>query len=599
MLQNRVDIRGNGLMDKMEKLITERKCGKFFYNGHGKPILPQRSMKALKKTLKYGDFLIKSKKIVAGCKAVIFFMCVLMVISISFSVSALETPRIKWQNGGCFSSWCETGWYSSPAVADLDEDGKQEVIGASYSIFVLNGEDGSLKYRVDPEGGRVWPGVVVADIDGDGHKEFATAHGSGYLHLFNHDGTLRWTVNPISRELRGLSACDLDGDGSMELVVTGAVSSKVNTWVYEHDGSLRNGWPQLADESGYAYGVFNDNAAVGDLDGDGSVEIIVPSDVHYICAYDSWGTPLPTNEIYGDKAWGKVGVWESLEVELRGWGECGGERKERYRTNFAHGAALMCDFDKDGVREIVATGNVYDCAIGHPPGQYNGIYIFNSDRSRFKWNGLNWEDAPVDTGSPLTEDYNIIENNQPNPIVADLDGDGIEEILYSSYDGKVHAFWLDKTEHGEWPFSVHDSSEGYMRFASEPVASDLDGDGSCEVLFTSWVEKGSGRTGDLFVLNSEGKLLHRVPLPEAYGSPDWNGGLAAPTLADIDGDPDLEIIVNTAHSGFVAYDLPGTSNAVVHWGTGRGNMQRTGIAPTLTPTPPEPVSPQTLKIELN
>ncbi|WP_222423973.1 hypothetical protein, partial [Desulfamplus magnetovallimortis] len=30
------------------------------YNGHGKPILPQRSMKALKKTLKYGDFLIKN-----------------------------------------------------------------------------------------------------------------------------------------------------------------------------------------------------------------------------------------------------------------------------------------------------------------------------------------------------------------------------------------------------------------------------------------------------------------------------------------------------------------------------------------------------------
>jgi len=33
---------------------------------------------------------------------------------------AIETPVLKWQNGGCYSSWCETGWYSCPAVADLD-----------------------------------------------------------------------------------------------------------------------------------------------------------------------------------------------------------------------------------------------------------------------------------------------------------------------------------------------------------------------------------------------------------------------------------------------------------------------------------------------
>ncbi len=40
----------------------------------------------------------------------------------------------------------------------------------------------------------------------------------------------------------------------------------------------------------------------------------------------------------------------------------------------------------------------------------------------------------------------------PNPAAADLDGDGKLEILYSSYDGRVHVFWLDKTEHGNWPY---------------------------------------------------------------------------------------------------------------------------------------------------
>jgi hypothetical protein len=52
--------------------------------------------------------------------------------------------------------------------------------------------------------------------------------------------------------------------------------------------------------------------------------------------------------------------------------------------------------------------------------------------------------------------------------------------------------------------------------------------------------------------------------------------LAAPTLADIDGDADLEIVLNTSHSGFVAYDLPGTANALILWGTGRGSYLRAG-----------------------
>lgn len=38
----------------------------------------------------------------------------------------------------------------------------------------------------------------------------------------------------------------------------------------------------------------------------------------------------------------------------------------------------------------------------------------------------------------------------------------------------------------------------------------------------------------------------------------------------------LEGVLNTAHSGFVAYDLPGTANARILWGTGRGSYLRTG-----------------------
>lgn len=505
-------------------------------------------------------------------------------------VQAVSAPQLKWQHGGCFTSWCETGWYSSPAVADLDGDGTVEVIASAYSVVVLDGETGVEEWRVKSghdrsesgadNVGRTWPGIVVADVDGTGDAEIITAHSGGYVSVYDHEGFFQigWPQRPTTRELRGLSVYDLEGDGTMEIVVTAAIGSKTNTWVYEHDGALREGWPQLTGDSGYAWGVFNDNAAVGDLDGDGLAEIVVPSDVHYVCAYEADGAQIPANStLYPDKGWGKVGVWESLDTELRGWGTCeeGDDREERYRANFAHGPAALADVNADGQVEVVAVGNVYDCIPGYPS-QYNGVYLFNADRSRFSAGGYDWHSPPVDTGAPLSEDWHVVESNQPNPVVADLDGDGELEILYSSYDGRVHAFWLDKMEHGNWPFSVYDALEGVYRFASEPAVADLDGDGHAEVLFASWVQKGSGLTGKLHVLDYLGNPLHQVDLPPAFGSPDWNGGLAAPTLANIDSDADLELVLNTAHSGFVAYDLPGTQNAQLFWATGRGNYQRSG-----------------------
>ncbi|MDD5779278.1 MAG: hypothetical protein PHU95_07505, partial [Candidatus Thermoplasmatota archaeon] len=60
--------------------------------------------------------------------------------------TALQPPVLKWQLGGCFNSWCERGWYSSPAVADLDGDGSVEVIASAYSIVVLDGATGALKW---------------------------------------------------------------------------------------------------------------------------------------------------------------------------------------------------------------------------------------------------------------------------------------------------------------------------------------------------------------------------------------------------------------------------------------------------------------------
>jgi hypothetical protein len=513
----------------------------------------------------------------------------------STGAEAIGAPVLKWQNGGCDGPWCETGWYASPAVADLDGDGKAEIVWAAYSVYALNGEDGSVQWSADPPGGRAWPGVVVADLQGDGSPEVVTAHGDGYVHVFEADGDLLWSRQPTpGKELRSLAVYDLEGDAgpsaplraSLEILVA-STRSDDQWYVYEPDGTLRAGhWPQHSpdsDTNGYAAGCYNENVAAADLDGDGRGEIVGPSDVHYITAYEDDGTQMRANAIYGtnpdgsNRFWSRVGVHVDHAVDLRGWAYCGTE----HRPNFADSAPILVDVNGDGVLEVVVVGNVYNCGTDPYTSLYQMPFIFNADRTRWADDGYDWTVLPVPDGqaAPLSEDWNVIETAQPNPVAADLDGDGNMEILYASYDGRMHAYWLDKTEHGGWPYAVSQPGEGFLRFASEPAVADLDGNGQAEVIFASWAEKGSGHTGKLHILDWQGQAMYEVDLPPPSGGADWNGALAAPTLADVDGDEALEVVLGTAHSGVVVYDLASggsTAQARILWGTGRGNYQRSG-----------------------
>lgn len=490
---------------------------------------------------------------------------------------AVAAPTLKWAYGGCFASWCQTGWYASPAVADLDKDGQVEVIWGSYDLVVLNGSDGSLEWR-GASSRRVWPGVAIADLTGDGSLEVIVGRSGDQVTVYNSSGGVVWTRNPFgSGEVRTLAVADLETDGQLEIIVgraSGGATRQLN--VYEPDGSVRPGWPARRDnEPGYGWGMYNENVAVADLDGDGYKEIIGPTDTHYITSLARDGSQLPANPLYGaGKVWSQVGVHVDHEVDLRGYANCGVE----HRPNFANSAPAIADVNGDGTLEIVVVGNVYNCAIGNDEDGdlYYLPWILNLDRTRWSGSGFNWTVIPsAGPGSgPLSEDYNVIQNAAPNAVVADLDGDGFKEILYPSYDGRLHAYWLDKTEHGSWPYKV--PGTGY-RFASEPAVVDIDNDGQAEVIFTSWPQNGGNRRGQLHILNSMGQALHALDLPAPRGD-DWNGSLGGPTVANIDTDADMEIVIGTTASGVVAYDLPGSANANILWGTGRGSYQRAGLS---------------------
>jgi len=511
--------------------------------------------------------------------------------------AAVNPPVVKWMRGGCSGSFCQTGWYSSPAVADLDGDGQNEVVYGSYDVVVLNGQTGAVRAR-GANGSRIWPGIAIADLTGDGTKEIVVGRGNNQLHVYRFNPasatlTVVWSRNPFVNncagngcEVRTLAVEDLESDGQLEVIVGRASSGSFEQLnVYDGNGSQRTGWPsRRTGEPGFGWGMYNQNVTVGDLNGDGFKEIIGPTDTHYITALDRNGNQLPTNSMFnnynpaGPKPWSRVGVHVDLAADLRGFANCGTD----HRPNFANSAPAIADVDGDGVGEVIVIGDVYDCSIGDPEGDlYHMPWIFRMDRSRWAGGSFNWTvlPSPEPGSGPLSQDFDVIENSVQNAVVADLDGDGFKEILYPSYDGRLHAYWLDKTQRGGWPYDVPGSG---LRFASEPVVADLDADGQAEVIFTSWPQKGGALVGQLHILSSMGAPLQVVDLPASFPAGSTNGGLAAPTLANIDGDPDLEIVVGTISSGAVAYDLPGSAGARVLWGTGRGSNKRTGVAPLVS-----------------
>ncbi len=357
--------------------------------------------------------------------------------------------------------------------------------------------------------------------------------------------------------------------------------------VFQPNGSVRSGWPaRHSGDPGFGSGLFNENVAVADMVGSGFKEIFGPASSHYITALNRSGNQLSANAIYnnmspaGPKVWSQVGVHVSNAVDLRGFANCGSE----HRPDFSLSAPVIADLNGDGVSELVVVGSVYNCGTDPYADLHHAPFILKRDRTRWSGSGFDWTVIPTPQpgSAPRSLDYEVIENAVPNAVVADLDGDGFKEILYPSYDGRLHAYWLDKTEHGSWPYRVPTSGAAGddFRFAGEPVVADLNNDGRAEVIFTSWPKKATGRVGQLHVLNYLGVELHRMDLPPAALDASWNGGLAAPTLANIDADADLELVVGTVGSGAVAYDLPNSGSARVLWGTGRGSARRAG---TTTP----------------
>lgn len=469
------------------------------------------------------------------------------------------------------ASWDEN-WFSSPAVFDLDNDGKNEIIASRHSVLYVWNSDGTRKWRApvgesasspnDHGSYRQYCSPVVGDLDNDGMGEIAISY-SNKAAVYDHDGNLHtgWPQSfpGSSGELRSIAGADLENDGSFEILVVKTMEGPV-TNVWSVDGVQRTGWPQVTDHTTKNdYGGFNQNIGVADLDGNGIMDIVSTYDICHIGIFYADGESWLAHDKFTGKYSCNVPMFHDIDLAIQGWGADMNDRDE-----FTDSPPVFADMDSDGLYEIILFSD-HERA-GEYKNRGNSLWVLNPDMTRVESFKI-----PITTGTPLYTGYqNNIVQVAPSPCIVTF-GSSIPCIIVPSYDGNLRCY--DNTGSVLWNVQF-DASGGSFIGAGEPVAGDLDNDGVSEIVFTTYSI--SKNVSFLIILNKTGQLLHRISI-------DGRGSMAAPTLADVDGDGVLEIIVSLkdvlggGEGGVQIWDV---SSAIVNrldWPTGRGNYLRTGV----------------------
>jgi hypothetical protein len=214
---------------------------------------------------------------------------------------------------------------SAPALADLNQDGKPEVILNFDRYYAWQSDGTSIPgWPIDIPGTTGIPAYcispVVGDLDNDGDYEVVFsdiwAHPfefKKWIYAYHHNGTVvnGWPVEEIgvggADRFNSPALADIDNDGKPE-VITLRAGSDSGVCVYHHDASMAAGWPQKVNLNGITSLYYISNSftpSVGDLDGDGEVEIMVVAKdrnndyVPAIYLFNADGTeavnfPLPT-----------------------------------------------------------------------------------------------------------------------------------------------------------------------------------------------------------------------------------------------------------------------------------------------------------------
>ena len=191
-----------------------------------------------------------------------------------------------------------------------------------------------------------------------------------------------------------MAAADLDGDGTIEVVVTTTqtvptADGGAQVFVLNPDGSSYQpagghvpAWPRYnhlpgpgndADRNGpghSGFGCYGLNVAIGDIDDDPAQEIIVTYDNHFIQAFDHDGVAIDSSDYFTNRTspwvgnrltWGQFIRWADPQVEHDHYHLHSGQWPHPDWTEWLQWTASppsVADLDRDGKNEVIAVPNV-------------------------------------------------------------------------------------------------------------------------------------------------------------------------------------------------------------------------------------------------
>ncbi|HPO12905.1 MAG TPA: FG-GAP-like repeat-containing protein [Candidatus Hydrogenedentes bacterium] len=155
--------------------------------------------------------------------------------------------------------------WSAVAIGDLDADGRQESVCATedFQVIARDAETGEERWRFKGKGNIDQTcSFALADFDNSGKLDVVTGDSSGNVYRIG-EGQVVWSADVRDSIVQGPSIGDVDGDGALEILVC----SRSNRLVcLSQDGQEQ--W-QYATEAAPLT-----TPALGDVDQDGQIEII-------------------------------------------------------------------------------------------------------------------------------------------------------------------------------------------------------------------------------------------------------------------------------------------------------------------------------------